>query len=41
MKCDSCQEVQFTTSEYADCECGGLLNHVDPFECINDEDYGY
>lgn len=36
MKCEDCQEVQYAESEYADCECGGFLQHIEAFAVINE-----
>lgn len=39
VKCPQCHDVFFATSEYADCECGGVAVNIKPFEAIYELDY--
>lgn len=39
VKCDTCGAVEYSRTEYADCECGGIMFNIKPFEAIYETAY--
>lgn len=34
MKCEECERISYVVSEFAECECGGDLYHINLIETV-------